>query len=380
MPTASWTDFQNVTIPIDRREGRRQAVLHVPRRRAPRTRPTCSTSTSSRSSARASRRTRRRPRRRPADKVAGPAPLAVSFTGTGADADGDTLTYAWDFTNDGTTDATTANASHTYSQAGQYTAKFTVSDGERSRSVTIAIEAYPPLASCPGNDQFDGTTLDTSRWSVVRRDDQFLSVANGSLNLNAQPGEDIHGGTTGQRNIVLQDLPDSGPWTATARMTWNPTRQLPERRPPDLRGRRELDQDRHGVERQSHVRGVQGAQQHSVRASGRRLPAPGSRPRTTCASRATAPPSARSARRTARRGRTRATPPTSTVSTTRRSACTRRRRPPRARSPSRRSSTTSRSTRRSTRVTSSTARRSTSAAGRRTSGTSRAATRSAAAT
>ena len=53
-----------------------------------------------------------------ADKVAGPAPLAVSFTGTGADADGDTLSYAWDFTNDGTTDATTANASHTYAQPG----------------------------------------------------------------------------------------------------------------------------------------------------------------------------------------------------------------------------------------------------------------------
>ena len=147
----------------------------------------------------------------------------MSFTGTGADADGDPLTYAWDFTNDGTVDATTANASHTYEQAGEYTAKFTVSDGERSSSVTIDIEAYPPLASCPGNDEFDGTTLDTSRWSVVRREDAFLSVEGGSLNLNAQPGEDIHGGASGQRNIVLQDLPDSGPWTATARMTWSPT-------------------------------------------------------------------------------------------------------------------------------------------------------------
>ena len=85
----------------------------------------------------------------------------MSFTGTGADADGDPLTYAWDFTNDGTVDATTANATHTYTEPGEYTAKFTVSDGERSRSVEIDIEAYPPLASCPGNDEFDGTTLDT---------------------------------------------------------------------------------------------------------------------------------------------------------------------------------------------------------------------------
>ena len=125
-------------------------------------RPTCSTSTSSRSSARASRRTRRRPRRRRPTRPPAPRPLTVSFTGTGADADGDPLTYAWDFTSDGTVDATTANASHTYAEPGEYTATFTVSDGERSRSVEIDIEAYPPLASCPGNDEFDGTSLDTS--------------------------------------------------------------------------------------------------------------------------------------------------------------------------------------------------------------------------
>ncbi len=222
MPTASWTDFQNVTIPITPAGGSERLTLTFRARTANTTDlfdldefTFVGKGIASNSSPTASAT---------ADKVAGPAPLAVSFTGTGADADGDTLSYAWDFTNDGTTDATTANASHTYAQPGQYTAKFTVSDGERSRSVEIDIEAYPPLASCPGNDQFDGTTLDTSRWSVVRRDNQFLSVEGGSLNLNAQPGEDIHAGDSdAQRNIVLQDLPDSGPWTATARVTWNPT-------------------------------------------------------------------------------------------------------------------------------------------------------------
>ena len=222
MPTASWTDFQNVTIPIDADD--RSGRLYFTFRGRPGENPNdlfdldeftfIGKGVASNSAPTASAQ---------ADKVAGPAPLAVSFTGTGADADGDTLSYAWDFTNDGTVDATTANASHTYEEPGEYTAEFTVSDGERSRSVLIDIDVYPPVASCPGNDEFEGTTLDTSRWSVVRRDDQFLSVEGGSLNLNAQPGEDIHGGTTGQRNIVLQDLPDSGPWTATARVTWNPT-------------------------------------------------------------------------------------------------------------------------------------------------------------
>ena len=222
LPTASWTDFQNVTIPIDADD--RSGRLYFTFRGRPGENPNdlfdldeftfIGKGVASNSAPTASAT---------ADKIAGPAPLAVNFTGTGADADGDPLTYAWDFTSDGTTDATTANASHTYAEPGEYTATFTVSDGERSRSIEIDIEAYPPLASCPGNDQFDGTTLDTSRWSVVRRDDQFLSVDGGSLNLNAQPGEDIHGGDTGQRNIVLQDLPDSGPWTATARVAWSPT-------------------------------------------------------------------------------------------------------------------------------------------------------------
>ena len=222
MPTASWTDFQNVTIPIDADD--RSGRLYFTFRGRPGENPNdlfdldeftfIGRGVASNSAPTASAQ---------ADEVAGPAPLAVSFTGTGADADGDTLSYAWDFTDDGTVDATTANASHTYDQPGEYRARFTVSDGERSRSVLIDIDVYPAVASCPGNDEFEGTSLDTSRWSVVRRDDQFLSVEGGTLNLNAQPGEDIHAGATGQRNLVLQDLPDSGPWTATARVTWNPT-------------------------------------------------------------------------------------------------------------------------------------------------------------
>ena len=222
MPTASWTDFQNLTIPLTGTSAGERLFFTFRGRPGMRTTDLfdldeftfVGKGVASNGAPTATAQ---------ADKVAGPAPLAVSFTGTGTDPDGDTLSYAWDFTNDGTVDATTANATYTYAQAGEYTAKLTVSDGERSHSVTIAIEAYPPLASCPGNDQFDGTTLDSGRWSVIRRDDAFLSVDGGSLNLNAQPGEDIHGGATGQRNIVLQDLPDSGPWTATARMTWSPT-------------------------------------------------------------------------------------------------------------------------------------------------------------
>jgi PKD repeat protein/glucose/arabinose dehydrogenase/type 1 glutamine amidotransferase len=64
------------------------------------------------------------------DTDTGPTPLTVSFSGErSSDPDGDDITYAWDFTNDGTVDATGPTATHTYTQPGAFTAKLTVDDG-----------------------------------------------------------------------------------------------------------------------------------------------------------------------------------------------------------------------------------------------------------
>ncbi|MDA0160263.1 PQQ-dependent sugar dehydrogenase [Solirubrobacter ginsenosidimutans] len=72
-----------------------------------------------------------------ADKDSGAAPLTVNFDATGSsDPDvTDTLTYAWDFTNDGVTDATTLKASHTYTTPGAVTARLTVTDSHGSSTV-----------------------------------------------------------------------------------------------------------------------------------------------------------------------------------------------------------------------------------------------------
>ena len=45
-----------------------------------------------------------------------------------------TSTYAWDVNNDGTTDYTTKNPSHTYTAAGTYTVKLTVTNASGSDS------------------------------------------------------------------------------------------------------------------------------------------------------------------------------------------------------------------------------------------------------
>ncbi|MEV4621277.1 PQQ-dependent sugar dehydrogenase [Asanoa sp. NPDC049573] len=66
-----------------------------------------------------------------ATPVAG-QPLRVTFDASASSdadpADQGRLTYAWDFTNDGSTDATGATAAFTYPAAGSYTAKLTVTD------------------------------------------------------------------------------------------------------------------------------------------------------------------------------------------------------------------------------------------------------------
>lgn len=78
------------------------------------------------------------------DRTSGPAPLTVQFDGSDSfdpdtgDATG--MSYAWDFDGDGDTDATTPTGSHTYTEAGNYTARLTVTDeGGRTGTTNIDI-------------------------------------------------------------------------------------------------------------------------------------------------------------------------------------------------------------------------------------------------
>jgi glucose/arabinose dehydrogenase len=86
-----------------------------------------------------------------ADPTSGAAPLTVSFDGTASsDADGDTLTYAWDLDGDGAfDDAVAPTASHTYTQPGTHTATLRVTDpsgASDTSSVTISAGNTPPVA------------------------------------------------------------------------------------------------------------------------------------------------------------------------------------------------------------------------------------------
>ncbi|HEX6683928.1 MAG TPA: ThuA domain-containing protein, partial [Candidatus Limnocylindrales bacterium] len=153
-----------------------------------------------------------------ASPPAGTAPLAVAFTGTANDAEGNTpLTFAWDFGDGGS--ANTLNASHTYTNAGTFTATLTATDSLGAASyATVTIRVQAPNPSCLGgrSDDFLGSTLDRARWSTVIRENQLYSVAGGNLLLPTAVG-DLYGGRNDATNIVLQPTPGTA-WQATTKL------------------------------------------------------------------------------------------------------------------------------------------------------------------
>jgi PKD repeat protein len=91
----------------------------------------------------------------PVASASGPASAqrgqSVSFSGSGSDPDGDTITgYLWDF-GDGTT-AHGQNVTHTYNSAGHFNVTLTVSDSTASGSTTIGIDVTVPDSDGDGID------------------------------------------------------------------------------------------------------------------------------------------------------------------------------------------------------------------------------------
>ncbi|MFB6397123.1 ThuA domain-containing protein [Polymorphospora lycopeni] len=154
-----------------------------------------------------------------ADPTTGTAPLTVNFTGTATDPEGESpLTYQWDFGDGGS--ATTANATHTYTVPGTFTATLTVTDARGAKAyASTTVRAEAPNTSCFGarSDDFAGNSLDKTRWTTVVRENQLYSVADGVLKLPTSVG-DLYGARTDATNIVLQPAP-GGAWQATTKVT-----------------------------------------------------------------------------------------------------------------------------------------------------------------
>ena len=200
-----------------------------------------------------------------ADVTSGVAPLRVNFTGNVLDPEGANLTYAWDFDSNGTTDATTKDATHVYTAVGNYTAKLTATDRRRP---------------APGGHDPDRGHRRAGHLPGRRRVQRHVAEPR-QVDRGAR-GPGVHERQRRQPEHHVAELrhprrrhraaQHRAPAAADLRALdgdhprqLGPDDQLQQRGPDGLLRRRELHQGRHGLERRAPVRGVQGAQQHGDR-------------------------------------------------------------------------------------------------------------------
>ena len=140
----------------------------------------------------------------------GLAPLEVSFTGElSRDPDiGDNISYSWDFDNDGNEDANTANATHTYTENGNFLAILTVTDNDGESAIAqieIIVGNSAPIVTIikPLNGGFY-EDFDTIEYEIDVVDAEQGTIGDG-INCNdvvSEPsiGHDDHSHGTGPRN------------------------------------------------------------------------------------------------------------------------------------------------------------------------------------
>ncbi|WP_405687779.1 ThuA domain-containing protein [Streptomyces sp. NBC_01387] len=131
-----------------------------------------------------------------ASKTSGTAPLRTTFSSAGTtDADGDALTYSWDFGDGGT--STEADPTHTYKQNGTYTATVTAEDptgrtGSASAHVTVGNTAPKVTLDLPGDGQLF-TFGDEVPFKVTVTDPEDGAIDCAKVEVRFILGHDSHG-------------------------------------------------------------------------------------------------------------------------------------------------------------------------------------------
>ncbi|MGW1685974.1 ThuA domain-containing protein [Streptomyces albidoflavus] len=127
----------------------------------------------------------------------GPVPLEVDFTSEGSeDPDGDSLEYAWDFDGDGTWDSTEADATHTYTEKGDFTAQLKVTDSSgKSGYANIPVTAGNTAPKVTVETPVDGTLIefgDKIPYKITVTDPEDGEIDCDQVVLNPALGHDDH--------------------------------------------------------------------------------------------------------------------------------------------------------------------------------------------
>lgn len=155
----------------------------------------------------------------------GKAPVKVDFTAAATDGDSDELTYTWDF-GDGSDPAIGAMTSHTYTEAGKFTAKVTVQDpagakASKSTAITLTGETTceEPDPQRGANEEFLGAKLDMCRWDAINYRPDLSRVADGQWFVKTTD-DDFNGpANSAVPNIITTDQPAGTTWTVETKMT-----------------------------------------------------------------------------------------------------------------------------------------------------------------
>ncbi len=143
----------------------------------------------------------------------GAAPITVSFSGSASsDPDGTIVSYAWDF-GDGAT-ASGSSASHTYTTAGTYQARLTVTDDKGATGsdfVTITVTPPSTTVNAPSNlsASVSGKTV-TLRWTDKSTNEDGFYVERGQTVKKTTTFTRV--GTFGPNTTTFVQTVTSGTW------------------------------------------------------------------------------------------------------------------------------------------------------------------------
>ena len=131
------------------------------------------------------------------------------------------LTYAWDFDGNGTTDSTDANPTHTYATAGTFNATLTVTDADGQTAFdTIPITAgntRPTVTiTVPEDGQF-AAFGDIVPYEITVTDPEDGTIDCNRRHAQLQLGHDDHAHGLGQQTGLLRARSGRQPTAATAR-------------------------------------------------------------------------------------------------------------------------------------------------------------------